>query len=65
MPVQWKRVRPGLYHMLDGVRYLGLVERGAETGWWWWSVGTKGDAGRMPTLRQAKRDAEQRWRDLR
>jgi cation diffusion facilitator CzcD-associated flavoprotein CzcO len=57
---KWRRVRPGLYHLYRmtkaGVQFLALVERGAETGQWWWKQG--GRSGRASLLASAKAHAE-------
>lgn len=36
---RWVRIRPGYYRLLDvNGSIRGEVERGAETGHWWWWV---------------------------
>lgn len=56
-PLPWKRVRPGLYRA-DLAPTIGRaeIERGAETGTWYWTV-MLWDAthcGRSYTLKAAK-----------
>jgi hypothetical protein len=38
MTAKWKRIRPGLYHLNADGDVLAMVERGAETGMWWWAT---------------------------
>jgi hypothetical protein len=59
---KWRRVRPGLYRLVDSTgNYSAWIERGAETGLWWWEAwdedGTLSAGNRM-TLVVAKACAE-------
>jgi hypothetical protein len=48
MTAKWKRIRPGLYHLkAPNGDVLALVERGAETGMWWWEAYEPMDLGIM------------------
>jgi hypothetical protein len=67
MTAKWKRIRPGLYHLTSDGEVLAIVERGAETGSWWYQT-IYGDTGRRARLVLAKQDASEsvkeslRWR---
>lgn len=59
--MKWKRVRPGLYRVLnDRGDPIAEVERGAETRWWWVAAWDGEDwvCDRWATLKYAKRDAD-------
>lgn len=38
---KWRRVRPGYYRIGNEGETHAIVERGAETGRWWWTVYSK------------------------
>lgn len=60
--MKWKRVRPGLYRLNDDEGEVAFIERGAETGLWWWSVDLVGawpETGNADALRDAKQTVEE------
>jgi hypothetical protein len=55
---KWRRVRPGLYRLVDSTgNYAAWIERGAETRTWWWEAWDEDGAlfaGNRVTLAVAK-----------
>jgi hypothetical protein len=35
---KWRRIRPGYYRARASIRSHAVIERGDETGRWWWTV---------------------------
>lgn len=60
--MKWKRIRPGLYTVEDTEDEV-IVERGAETGWWYFTVYRSkdfvGEHGRAERLKYAKARTEE------
>lgn len=60
MKEKWKRIRPGLYRLDINEDAHAIVERGAETRRWWWSVwdGHNHHANWQWRLADSQREAE-------
>jgi hypothetical protein len=59
--MNWKKIKPGIYHRGNHPASVGSIERGGS-GWWWWIVvsvaGKQQGAGRCLRLREAKDAAD-------
>lgn len=59
---KWKRIRPGLYQLIDpSGLVLAEIERGAESRRWWWVVydGGARECGYEVSLKHAKAQVEE------
>jgi hypothetical protein len=59
--IKRKRIRPGLYHLVlptQGDMLVAIIERGGETGVWWWRAIGVAKGGCAGTLLVAHGQAE-------